>query len=189
MDSYYDDYFINQVGGHLEHQINTPSRIRRVYVGVPYQRGHGIGSFLGGLFRQVLPLVKQGFRTLGREALKTGANIANDVAINDIPLKEAFKSRIRETGENFKRKAEEKIDSLMIGSGYNYSKIPKMYQSAFGPAVNSISPVKKKSLKKKYSTKKKKKLSKKKVKKNKNKSKKQKSKKKKPKRSVRDIFA
>ena len=69
--------------------------------------------------------MNQGFRTLGRETLKTGANIASDLAINDIPLKEAFKLRIRETRVNFKRKIEKKLDSMMNGSGYYYSKIAK----------------------------------------------------------------
>ena len=30
-----------------------------VYGGAPYQEGYGIGSFLGGLFRSVFPLLKQ----------------------------------------------------------------------------------------------------------------------------------
>ena len=51
-----------------------------VYVGSPYvQRGHGIGSFLAGLFRSLKPLAICGARALGREALSKGAQILSDI--------------------------------------------------------------------------------------------------------------
>jgi hypothetical protein len=37
-----------------------------------YQRGHGLGSIFGGLFKAAMPLLKKGAKTLEREALKTG---------------------------------------------------------------------------------------------------------------------
>jgi len=40
---------------------------------------------------------------------------------NNTPLKEAMKTRFRELRGNLKRKAEEKINSLMRGSGYKIS--------------------------------------------------------------------
>jgi hypothetical protein len=49
-----------------------------VYVGTRFQRGHGLGSIFGGLFKAAVPLLKKGAKTLGREALKTGLNIAKD---------------------------------------------------------------------------------------------------------------
>jgi hypothetical protein len=39
-----------------------------IYNGSVYQRGHGLGSFLKGLFCTVAPLFKSGVKTLGREA-------------------------------------------------------------------------------------------------------------------------
>jgi hypothetical protein len=51
-----------------------------VYVGSPYvQRGHGISSFLAGLFRSLKPLTIRGARALGCEALHTGAQILPDI--------------------------------------------------------------------------------------------------------------
>jgi hypothetical protein len=44
-----------------------------------YQRGHGLGNIFGGLFKAAMPLLKKGAKTLEREALKTGLNIAGDV--------------------------------------------------------------------------------------------------------------
>jgi hypothetical protein len=39
----------------------------------------GLGSIFGGLFKAAMPLLKKGAKTPGREALKTGSNIAGDV--------------------------------------------------------------------------------------------------------------
>jgi len=40
---------------------------------------------------------------------------------NNTPLKEAMKTRFRESRENLKRKTEEKMNSLMRRSGYKVS--------------------------------------------------------------------
>ena len=184
MNSYYDVYFDEQIGGAQSNQL------KNVYVGVPYQRGHGIGSFLGGLFRRVLPLLKRGAKALGREALRTGMNIASDMTTNNIPFKESLKSRVRETGENLKRKAEEKIDSLMEGSGYNYAKRANMLQSGLVSGGSSIHSKRKVSKKRKtIKTKKsKKKKSRKLNRRKKSTAARRKQKKKSKKRTARDIF-
>ncbi|KAL6419457.1 hypothetical protein ACFW04_011395 [Cataglyphis niger] len=90
--------------------------IQRLFVGLPYQRGHGIGSFLGGLFRRVLPYLR-GVQAEGKEALRADVNIIDDVE-NNMPFKVAAKHRFEESRNNFKRKAKEKISSLMKSSGY-----------------------------------------------------------------------
>ena len=64
----YNEYYLNQTG-----------RGYPVYVGTRYQRGHGLGSIFGSLFKSAVPLLKRGAKTLGREALKTGLNLASDV--------------------------------------------------------------------------------------------------------------
>ena len=88
-----------------------------VFAGSRYQRGHGIGKFLGGLFRRALPYLARGAREIGKEALRAGAHIIGDVG-NNTPLKEAIKNRFAESRSNLKRKAVEKISSLMRGGGY-----------------------------------------------------------------------
>jgi len=47
-------------------------------------------------------------------------NVIEDVE-NNKPLKEAIKSQLAESRGNLKRKAKEKISSLMGGSGYEIS--------------------------------------------------------------------
>lgn len=90
--------------------------IPRIYVGAPYQRGHGIGSFLSELFRKILPYLSKGVCAVGKEVLRAGINVIEDVQ-NNTSLKDAVKTRLKESGKNLKRKAEEKISSLMKGFG------------------------------------------------------------------------
>jgi len=75
-----------------------------VYVGTRFQRGHGLESIFGGLFKAAVPLLKKGAKTLGREALKTGLNIAEDVVAGK-NLKQAAKSRLKSTGQSLLQKA------------------------------------------------------------------------------------
>jgi len=108
----YYSYYESQSGGG-----SRIGGISRVFAGSSYQRGHGIGSFLGGLFRRILPYLYKGARAVGKEALRAGANIIEDVE-NNTPLKEAAKARFIESRNNLKRKAKEKISNLMKGTGY-----------------------------------------------------------------------
>ncbi len=53
------------------------------YQGIPYQRGNGLGSFFGWLFRAILPVAKRvgksALKTVGREALHMGSNVIGDL--------------------------------------------------------------------------------------------------------------
>lgn len=109
--NYYDAYYNAQgVGG--------GRGVTSVYVGSRGQRGHGIGSFLGGLFRRALPFLAKGARAVGREALRAGINVLDDVTENNMSFKDSLNSRLAESGLKLKRKANEKISELMEGSGY-----------------------------------------------------------------------
>lgn len=97
------------------------SGIGAIYKGAPFQRGHGIGSFLGGLFRSVLPLLKNGAKAVGKEALNAGVGLLSDM-LNVQPMDESIRSRLKTATSNLKRKADEKIDTVMKGSGYKIKK-------------------------------------------------------------------
>ena len=77
----YEDYYGRQNGG-------SP-----VFRGSVIQRGHGLGSVLRGLFRSALPLINRGAKALGKHALRTGLEIANDV-VDGSSFKESARSRI-----------------------------------------------------------------------------------------------
>ena len=46
------------------------------------QRGHGLGTFLSGLFRLVRPVLWSGVKAVGRETLRTGRRILSHLADN-----------------------------------------------------------------------------------------------------------
>lgn len=125
--------------------------IGRVYIGAPYQQGAGIGSFLGGVFRYVLPLLKRSAKAVGKEALQTGVNIMSDVGERKTPFKEAFKARVRQSGENLQQKAKEKLDKFMIGEGYKVrrSSMPRHLALALARSKKKKKKKKKKSSPKK----------------------------------------
>ncbi|XP_063979913.1 uncharacterized protein LOC135163937 [Diachasmimorpha longicaudata] len=80
----YITYYANQAG---RGTVDRYSDFGRVFVGSPYQRGHGIGAFLGGLFRRILPYLGSAARAPGKEALNAGINVVGDVVTNGKPLK------------------------------------------------------------------------------------------------------
>lgn len=122
----YTAYYTNQAG----------NGIGTVYRGVGTQKGRGIGSFLSGLFRSVLPILKRGAHTVGREALRTGANILGDI-VESKPIGPSVRSRIHDAGINLKRKAEQKIEA-MSGAGFKGVKRRKVPQSSGAVQRRSI---------------------------------------------------
>lgn len=89
-------YYLNQAG-----RGQGSDGIGPVYALPPfYQRGHGIGSFLGGLWRMVRPILWKGAKTVGRETLRTGGQILTDIADNN------------DAGDVVKRRARELVGKL-----------------------------------------------------------------------------
>ena len=107
--SHYITYYNNQISG------GGNQGIRNVYVGSRYQRGSGIGGFLKGLFRVTLPYIKSAARFIGKEAFKTGINVIDDIESKGANFHEAIKYRSKESLNNLKRKATEKMVGKMHG--------------------------------------------------------------------------
>jgi hypothetical protein len=83
----------NQKGGGL-----------RGFEGFRYQRGAGLGSFFRGLFRAALPVISNVGRTVGKQALSTGAAIMQDI-VNGEDIEKVAKSRGREAAGQLLTKA------------------------------------------------------------------------------------
>ena len=67
----YEQYCLNQAkqkGGNLP-----------TFHGARFQRGYGLGAIFKGLFRWAMPHSQQGAKVLGKNALQTGAQLAQDV--------------------------------------------------------------------------------------------------------------
>ena len=76
----YEDYYTRQSGGEVP-----------VFYGARTQRGHGLGSILGGLFRRALPFLSSGTKILGQQAM----NVASDM-IDGKSFQDSAKSRLKE---------------------------------------------------------------------------------------------
>ena len=63
-----------------------------VFRGSRMQRGYGIGSVLSGMFRAAVPFLRRGAQTLGKEALRTGITIGQDV-LSGRKLKQSARQR------------------------------------------------------------------------------------------------
>ena len=74
------------------------------FSGLRYQRGSGLGSFFSGLFRLALPIIKSAGRTIGKQALASGASIMRDLS-SGLEPNQVFKARGREALGNLLTKA------------------------------------------------------------------------------------
>lgn len=99
-------YYLSQAGGGVGHY----------YAGAPFQKGYGIGSWLGGLFRQVLPLFKSGAVAVGKEAARAGSHVLADLAAGE-NFKGSAKKHAGEAASNLLRMAKRKASSDMTGAG------------------------------------------------------------------------
>jgi len=82
---------------------------------VPYQRGRGLGSFFGGLFRYLKPIFTSGANILKKEVINSGINALSDIATG-ANLKEVVQDRSKEIIKNVRRGAVQKLNE-MYGQG------------------------------------------------------------------------
>jgi len=79
----YREYYSRQNGGEIP-----------VFAGRRFQRGHGLGSILGGFVRRlVLPFFKANAKSMLKNAARTGIEVADDV-IQGRNFKDFVKNRV-----------------------------------------------------------------------------------------------
>ena len=104
---HYADYYIRQQkGGEVPY-----------FAGSRYQRGHGLGSMLSGLFRRIIPFVRNNAKTWGSSLLKTGMQVADDV-LQGKRIMESAKQRVPEGIKQAARRTKFHFDQ---NSGEEYS--------------------------------------------------------------------
>lgn len=108
-----DEY--EQYLAYFEAQANGRG-VGGTFKSVRLQKGNGIGSFLGGLFRKVLPYIKNGASALGNELLNTGVGLLRDHLKGTDP-RTSINERMKMAGTNLGDKASAKLQS-MLGLGY-----------------------------------------------------------------------
>ncbi|KAJ8686150.1 hypothetical protein QAD02_021944 [Eretmocerus hayati] len=118
--SRYDEYFDAQIGGGTNFLDNLGS----LCTAESFQRGSGIGGFLGGVYRRVLPILKRRSKAVGKEVMRAGYNVVSDIAHGNIPLRNSIESRLREFGNALKRQAEQKLNQLFEEKKYKRMREP-----------------------------------------------------------------
>ena len=83
----YEQYYVGQA---KQKEGNLPA-----FHGARFQRGYGLGSIFKGLFRWALPHLQQGAQVLGKKALQTGVQVAQDVLAGE-NVKTATKKRAKQ---------------------------------------------------------------------------------------------
>ena len=78
----YEEYYLNQRG-----------RGMATFTGARYQRGHGLGNILRSLTKFALPFLKKGAKAVGKQAMKTGMNIAQEAMLGQ-NIKKAAKRHL-----------------------------------------------------------------------------------------------
>ena len=83
----YEEYYLNQA---KQKEGNLPA-----FHGARFQRGYGLGSIFKGLFRWAMPHLQQGAKMIGKRALQTGVQVAQDVLAGE-NVKAATKKRAKQ---------------------------------------------------------------------------------------------
>ena len=109
-----------------------------VFRGSRMQRGYGLGSILSGMFRTAIPFLKSGAKALGKQALKTGVSIGQDV-LSGQNLKTAARRRGLETLQRATQKGrspgKKKTKSPTAGKGIKRKAVGKSVSSSRGGKV------------------------------------------------------
>lgn len=89
-----------------------------------HQRGGGIGAIFGGLLKYLTPYVKSGLRTVGREVLRSGTNVLQDLMDNrrnnnnnQTTFREIVKNRGGESLNTLTEKGLKKLKEIQEQSG------------------------------------------------------------------------
>jgi hypothetical protein len=85
---YYNNYYANQVGSGLG-----------VFSGSTIHKGAGIGSLIGSIFKKTMPLITKGAKTIGKQLVQTGINIAKDT-IQGGDIKSSTEKNFKDAGSN-----------------------------------------------------------------------------------------
>lgn len=120
----YTAYYMSQAGSGFGNIYSTPAFQRGMGIGnkkthklheKSYFNNHKLftGSFLSGLFRSVVPIMKKGSAALGQELLKSGLGAAEDIWKTG-DLEYTKEKRGKEIINNISNR----ISDHMFGSGY-----------------------------------------------------------------------
>ena len=92
----YENYYLSQVGHGMPY-----------FAGARVQQGYGLGNLFSSIAKSVLPLVKKGSKTLGKQVLQSGVDFASDV-LQGKNVKQAAIDQAKAAGTNLLQAAQRK---------------------------------------------------------------------------------
>ena len=92
----YENYYLSQVGHGMPY-----------FAGARVQQGYGLGNLFSSIAKSVLPLVKKGAKTLGKQVLQSGVDFASDV-LQGKNVKQAAIDQAKAAGTNLLQAAQRK---------------------------------------------------------------------------------
>lgn len=92
--------------------------IGSIYRGPQFvQRGRGIGSIFGGLWKHLAPLASSGLKALGKQSLLTGSNVLRDWTTGK-NLKSSLLEQGQDAINNLAQKGVNKLKKMQSGKGF-----------------------------------------------------------------------
>lgn len=93
----------------LYNQLFSGDQFGFGFVGIPYQRGAGIGSIFSGLFKAISPLAKSAAKSIGKATARTALGVASDVLQGQDPV-QSLQTRGIEEATQLLHKADRRIN-------------------------------------------------------------------------------
>lgn len=121
------------------------------------QNGNGIGNVFAKVYRYFKPLVVKGLKEVGKEAMLAGTDILSQMDDGN-SIENALKSRGTKAVNNLKRKATDKLEKLMTGSGEAKKRIKRRKKEKSAQSSTRLTKKKKSGSTKKKISKKQRKL-------------------------------
>lgn len=101
---YYSDQARLPPGRSFESHYKTQIGGGGFYAGVKRQHGYGLGGLFAKLGRFVMPLLKPAAKSIGRQVVRSGTLLADDI-LNGADPKEAFKKNLKRGAKELFHKA------------------------------------------------------------------------------------
>lgn len=101
------------------------------------QRGRGLGDFLAGLFRRVLPFISGGLKSLGGEVLETTVGLFKD-HLKGKNMSESVEDRVTSAGKRLGGKAATSLKG-MVGLGIKRQRKRGRSQKSSGSRTRNTS--------------------------------------------------
>ena len=90
------------------------------YQGTQFQRGNGLGSFFGRLFRAILPVAKSvgksALKSVAKQAVNFGSNVIGDLSDGQ-HINQSLKKRSLQATQNLLKEADQKLNQSGQGLG------------------------------------------------------------------------